>query len=134
MSKPFKWIEPTEKQIEAGVLQYLNFQVGVFAFKVDTQARYDPRLGIFLPLNKLIEPGTSDILGGISVDGGFAVFFGMEVKRPNGRQSKHQKQFEENMRVKANAFYFVVRMVKDAELALRYIRDAVKMKRGGIDA
>lgn len=132
MSKPFKWNEPSEKDIEDAVLQYLKFQVGVFAFKVDTRANFDPRLGTYRKLHGSVMPGTPDIIACVSVNG-VGVFVGIEVKTSTGRQSKHQKEFQERLQDRANGFYFVVRTVKEAELAIRHVIDAVRMK-GGTNA
>lgn len=112
-----KWAIPSEKEIEKAILHFLNYQVGVFAFKVDTQARFDPRIGRYLPLNKLILPGTPDIIA--CVNGLFAAF---EVKNEKGRQSAHQKAFEEFLKSKSNGLYFIVRSVKETEEALAIVR------------
>lgn len=112
-----KWKMPTEKEIESAVLYYLNYQPGVFAFKVNTTGIYDPNAGHFRKLSKWILPGTPDIL--CCVNGSFC---GLEVKSDKGRQSDHQKIFEEKLISKSNGFYFVVRSVKDAENVLEHIR------------
>lgn len=120
MSKPFKWIEPSEKEIEDAVLQFLKFQIGVFAFKVDTRANFDPRLGTYRKLNGSVMPGTPDIVACVSVKG-VPVFVGFEVKTATGRQSKDQKEFQERLQDRANGFYFLVRSMKEAENALKMV-------------
>lgn len=125
MPKPFRWNTPAEKDIEKGILHFLNYQVGCFAFKVDTQARFDPRLGTYRKLNSLIMAGTPDIIACYSVDG-IGVFLTFEVKTEKGRQSAHQKEFEEKLKTRANGFYFVVRSIKDVENALSEVAEKVR--------
>lgn len=117
MTKVLKWNVPSEKQIESAVLYYLNYQVGCMAFKVDTRANYDVRLGTYRSLSKHIMPGTPDILCCYSVQC-VGVFIGFEVKAEKGRQSQHQVAFQEKLQDRANGFYFIIKSVKDAEDAL----------------
>lgn len=120
MGMPFKWKELPEKKIEEGILYYLNYQLGCFAFKVETKASYDPRRGIHLTLNKLVIPGTADILCCFS-----GIFIAFEVKTRLGRQSDHQKAFQEKVQSKGKGFYFIVRSVKDAENALSEVKEKI---------
>lgn len=54
----------TEKQIETDILKWLNFQKGVFAFKINTTGIYDPTRNVFRTItNPFIHKGCSDILG-----------------------------------------------------------------------
>ncbi len=124
MPKAFRWNTPAEKDIEAAILYFLNYQIGCFAFKVDTRAIFDPRIGHFRKLNRNILPGTPDILCCYSVHG-LGVFIGFEVKTEVGRQSKDQKAFQEKLEVRSNGFYFLVRSVKDVEDALKIVQDKV---------
>jgi hypothetical protein len=117
MGKPFKWIEPSEKEIENAILEFLNYQVGVFAFKVNTMGVYDQRGGFYRKLSKHVIPGTPDVIA--CVDGLFA---GFEIKTKTGRQSNEQKLFQEKLISKSNGLYFIVRSVKDAEQALASVR------------
>lgn len=121
MSKPFKWLEPAEKEIEDAILQFLNFQIGCFAFKVDTKANFDPRLGTYRQLSKHVLPGTPDILCCLSVNE-IPIFLALEVKTPTGRQSKYQIQFQERLQDRANGFYFLVRSVKETEEVLTRVK------------
>jgi len=125
MPKAFKWNEPAEKDIERAILYFLNYQIGCFAFKVDTQARFDPRIGMYRSLNKLILPGTPDILCCYSING-VGVFIAFEVKALSGRQGKHQLAFQEKLQDRANGFYFIVRSVKDPEEALKKVQDQLQ--------
>ncbi len=123
--KPFKWNEPSEKDIESAILYFLNYQVGCFAFKIDTKASFDPRIGTFRRLSRHVLPGTPDILCCYSV-GGLGIFVGFEVKAEKGRQSKHQVEFQERLQDRASGFYYIVRSVKEVEDALKYVKDHVE--------
>jgi len=48
----------------------------------------------------------------VLTDGGYAVF--LEVKRPSGKQSPEQKEFEERCK-KIGAEYYVVRSIDDCQ-------------------
>lgn len=122
--KPFKWIKPSEKEIEDAIMYFLNYQIGCMAFKVDTRANFDVRLGTYRAMSKHVLPGTPDILCCYSVNQ-IGVFVGLEVKTDTGRQSAHQLAFQERLQQRANGFYFIVRSVKDAEDALKTVRDTV---------
>lgn len=122
MAKQLNWAQPTEKEIETEILYFLNYQVGILAFKVNTVGIYDQRLGIHRKLSKFVMPGTPDILACISV-GGIGVFAGFEVKTPNGRQSPPQKLFQEKLQERANGFYFLVKSIKDVEGAVALIKE-----------
>jgi hypothetical protein len=67
-----------EKQIENQVLEWLNYQPGIVAIKVNTTGTYDPTRKVFRKIkNKFIHLGTSDIFG-IA----YSWPFTMEVKTP----------------------------------------------------
>ncbi len=117
MRKQLKWIEPTEKEIENAILYYLSYQVGCFAFKVNTMGVFDQRGGFYRKVSKFVKPGTPDILCCY-----FGLFLGFEVKSPTGRQSKEQKVFEEQLKEKANGLYFLVRSVKEVEDTLKAVK------------
>lgn len=117
MPKPFRWNKPAEKHIEKAILQFLNYQIGCFAFKVDTHARFDPNLGVYRKLNSLVLAGTPDIICCYSVQG-VGIFIAFEVKTETGRQRFDQKEFEQRLTTRANGFYFIVRSIKDVENAL----------------
>lgn len=119
-----KWIEPSEKEIENAILYYLNAIPDCFAFKVNTMGVYDQQRGFYRRLSRYVLPGTPDIIACVSVDG-IGVFVGFEVKTQNGRQSGHQKEFEQRLKDRAHGFYFIVKTVKETEDALKNVRDAV---------
>lgn len=80
-----------EKDIESQILKWLNFQPGVFAFKINTVGVYDASRGIYRTnRNPFVIRGTSDILG--VVDG---KFIAIEVKTPKTikKVSPHQQAF-----------------------------------------
>lgn len=111
----------SEKQIENAILQFLNYQPGVFAFKINTMGVYDQKIGGYRRLSKWILPGTPDILA--CVDGRLLA---IECKSAKGKQTAHQKIFESRLISKSNGLYFVVRSIQDAQDALRYIRTLEK--------
>lgn len=123
----FKWIEPTEKEIENAVLDWLRLQSGVLAFKVNTIGVYDQRGGFYRKTSKHVMKGTPDILGCAEIEG-MPIFFGMEIKTQTGRQSDDQKFFEETLKMRTKGFYFVIRSLKDAELALSHIQETVRVR------
>ena len=121
-----KWKAATEKQVEDAILYYLYYQQGIFAFKVDTQARYDPQIENYRKLNKWIKRGTPDIIGCINIKG-FPIFICFECKDEIGKQSPYQKDFELDLKTKTCGFYFVVRSVKDVEIAISATRRSIEL-------
>jgi Holliday junction resolvase len=82
----------SEKQIESQILDWLNLQPGVFAFKVNTTGIWDTNRNIFRRVtNKHIHKGTADIIG---VKEG--KFFCIEVKTP----LEHKKMNKDNLYTK----------------------------------
>lgn len=119
--KKFVWHEPTEKEIENEVLNYLNLLPGCLAFKVNTVGIYDQRLGIHRKLSKWVMPGTPDVIACYR-----GIFCGFEIKTRKGRQSESQKVFQERLERKANGFYFVVRTIKEVEEALTKVTSCLQ--------
>lgn len=67
-----------EKIIETQILNWLNYQPQIFAFKINTTGTFDPTRKVFRTIkNRHIHKGTADILG---VKNG--KFFAIEVKTP----------------------------------------------------
>lgn len=67
-----------EKNIENAILSWLNFQSGIFAFKVQTGGFFDTKRGIFRKSSSpFLIPGTADIVGLAH-----GHFFALEVKTP----------------------------------------------------
>lgn len=111
--KPFKWIEPTEKEIENAVLTFLNYHPGCFAFKVNTVGIYDAQKQCFRKPSKFIIPGTPDILCCYH-----GRFIGFEVKSKRGVQSPQQKSFQARLE-QHKGLYFIIRCVEDAQNVLK---------------
>lgn len=115
--------KPTQKEkiIENDILTWLNYQGGVFAFKVNTSGFYDTKRGVFRKnLSPFLIPGTPDIFCVFNIrDIPVAVF--MEVKSSKGKQSENQKHFEQVV-AHHGGFYYVVRSIEDAESALMNIK------------
>ncbi len=130
MGKKFKWLDPSEKEIENAVLEYLKYQIGCFAFKVNTVGIFDSRIGAYRKPSKFIINGTPDVLICYNVLG-VGVFVGMEIKSHTGRQSKEQKAFEDKLCERSNGFYFLIRSVSEAEAALKKVRSTIEQKMGG---
>ncbi len=67
-----------EKEIESQILQYLNLQPGVFAFKINTVGIYDVKRKVYRTnRNPFVHRGTSDILCCVR-----GIFLAIEVKTP----------------------------------------------------
>lgn len=81
--------KPTEKQIESQILDWLNLQPEVFAFKINTTGIYDPTRKCFRTIkNPHIHKGTSDIIGLKK-----GRFFAIEVKAGKNVPSQEQDSF-----------------------------------------
>lgn len=128
MSEPFVFHKLRESEIEDAILTYLNYQIGCFAFKVETKASYDPVRKKYLTLNKNVVPGTPDILCCLNINS-IGVFIGFEVKTKTGKQSVEQKAFAEKVIRKSSGFYFLVRSVADAERAIAQVKAHVTAAR-----
>jgi hypothetical protein len=98
----------TEKQIEDSILTWLNFQPGCFAFKLDVQARYDPRIKTYRRLAKWVPRGGSDIIS--SVRGRMITW---EVKTPAEHKKFSNCREDHEMRQKA----FMDRVISTGGLA-----------------
>lgn len=126
----FKWLDPSEKEIENSVLAYLNFQVGVLAFKVNTVGVWDSRAQCYRKPSKFILNGTPDVMVCMSIKG-IPIFIGMEIKSATGRQSKDQVDFQNRLQNRADGFYFLIRNIDQAEAALKLVRSTIEQKLGG---
>jgi hypothetical protein len=97
----------TEKQIESQILDWLNLQPGIFAFKVNTTGVYDTARKCFRTIkNPHIHKGTSDIIGCKN-----GLFFAIEVKSPGQWKTVarclHQKEFHKAIVMKKGQACFV---------------------------
>lgn len=121
MGTKFQWIDPSEKEIENAIFEWLAFQRDIFAFKVNTVGVYDQRKGVFRKSSKWVINGTPDIIACMSFKG-LPIFVSLEVKSAKGVQSKEQIEFEQSITQKVNGFYFLVRSVQDAQNALNIVK------------
>jgi hypothetical protein len=103
-------IKPSENQVLAAVANYLKLR-GVFFWRTNNIPVYDKTRGAFRSMPEFSRKGVPDIIAIVK-----GQFVGLEMKRPDGRQSADQKQFEEDV-VKAGGRYFVIKSIDD-------IRDA----------
>jgi hypothetical protein len=104
--------EPTEKQIENAILDYLALLPGCY-WKNNTVGVYDPIKRVHRKPGKHHRNGVSDILG---VDGS-GRFIAIEVKTPKGRVSDNQKLFIEDIN-RCGGKAFVARSVDDVRREL----------------
>ena len=95
--------EPSEKEIETAILDYLQVVPHCHAWKNQTTGMYDPKLGGFRKLNsKHNAKGSCDILACIK-----GIFVGIEVKKTaKAKATEHQKEFIQNI-LKAGGVAFV---------------------------
>lgn len=111
-----------EKQIEKNILNFLHWQPDCFAWKNPSIGLYDPKKGSF---RKSKNPhqinGVSDIICIKKSKFGCKVLF-LEVKNIKGRQTKSQKEFENNVKLHGG-HYFVVRSIQDVEIILEMFRN-----------
>jgi hypothetical protein len=124
-------IDPSEKEIESAVLSYLNVQVGILAFKVNTVGIWDSRIGAYRRPSTFIIKGTPDVICCMSLKG-IPIFIGMEIKSPTGIQSEDQVAFQKRLQDRADGFYFLIRSIDDAQAALNLVRTTVDQKLGGV--
>lgn len=120
-------LDASEKELENSIMEFLRYQVGVFAFKVNTIGVYDARIGAYRKTSKYLMNGTPDIIACVN-HSGIGVFVGMEVKSDTGRQSKDQKEFQELIQDRSNGYYFIVRSIQDAKRVLEDVRYDISKK------
>lgn len=99
-----------EGLIQRSILDYLALKHkndGVMFGRVNTGGVYDPTRKAFRSMPKYSLAGFPDIM--VIKDG---YFIGLEVKKPKGRQSANQKEFEKNCK-QAGGEYYVVRSIDD---------------------
>lgn len=84
--------KPLEKQIQNDILEYLNSLPHCKAWQTQSGAIYDPTRKAFRKPPKWAPVGVADIIG---IWHGH--FLAIEVKRPGGRISEHQRQWLSEM-------------------------------------
>tara|TARA_B100000809_G_C14792398_1_gene407135 strand:+ start:26 stop:367 length:342 start_codon:yes stop_codon:yes gene_type:complete len=105
--------EPSEKEIENSILDYLQTQKGFF-WKNNTVGVYDPVKKTFRRPTKYCINGVADILGVIPPDGKLVA---IEVKSKKGRVSKNQEAFLLRVRMQ-NGKAFIARSIEDVQKEL----------------
>ena len=108
-------VGPTESQIQAVILDWLNHLTQCKAWRNNVIPVYNARSGRYQKMPKWSNVGSADILG---VYRGY--FLAIEVKRPKGRLSEHQKVWLTEM-VELGAIAFVARSLEDVQIVLQQI-------------
>ena len=99
--KKTKKYKKTEFEIENEILNWLNNQKNILAFKVETNGYWDPKKQFYRKRkSKFVLPGTSDILGVYE-----GKFFAIEVKR------------EKNYKISNNQLNFIYEIKKNGGIA-----------------
>lgn len=93
-----------EKEIQLAICDYLSLKK-YFFWRQNTVPVFDK--GHYRPMPKYSMNGIPDI---ILINKG--IFWGLEVKRPQGRQSENQKIFQAGLE-KAQGKYFIVTSLDD---------------------
>lgn len=96
-----------EKEIQLSICDYLSYKK-VFFWRQNTQPVFDK--GHFRAMPKYSLTGVPDII----VIGRDGKFIGLEVKRPGGKQSDTQLEFQKNCIIN-NAGYYVVTSIDDVQ-------------------
>lgn len=117
------WNDPSEKMVQDSILYWLNYQSDVLGMQINTTGVYDPVRKHYRKPGRFVIKGTPDILVCLQVRG-LGIFVGLEVKGPGGKQSDYQKLFQDRLQRKSG-FYFIVKSIKDAEIALSLVRTHV---------
>lgn len=99
--------KPLEKQIQNEILEYLNSLPHCRAWQTQSGAVFDPTRRSFRKPPKWAPIGVADIIG---IWHGY--FLAIEVKRPGGRLSAHQKDWLSDM-VKRGAIAMVAFSLQD---------------------
>jgi VRR-NUC domain len=111
----------TEKKIESLMLDWLNAQKGIFAFKVNTVGIYDTEKQVYRKnRNPHVHLGTPDILCCA-----WGLFIAIEVKKPGNKATDHQKLFLKT--VSHKGFGFAI-CVSSLEALMGYIESIKNQK------
>ena len=109
-------LKESEKLIQKAILDYLNFQKGVFAFRVNVQGvPLHDGSGRFRPAP---HKGVADVL--CSVVGHFLA---VEIKTKNGDQSDNQIIFQKDVE-KSGGHYLLARSLDDVIKKIDELRSA----------
>jgi len=96
----------SESSIQTAICDYLSYK-RYFFWRQNTGGMFRDNRWFAMP--KYSKKGIPDIL--LVKDG---LFIGLEVKRPKGRQSDHQKAFEQECK-KAGGQYYIITSVEDVQ-------------------
>ena len=115
--------EPTEKEIENSILDYLQTQDGFF-WKNQSVGIYDPIKKTFRRPGKFHVNGVADILGLIPPSGKLVA---IEVKRRKGKTTKAQDDFLQVVSDNGGES-FVARSIEDVEEKLNELQTKNKQE------
>jgi hypothetical protein len=105
-------LKANEKQIENSIIEFLQ-RKGVFVWKNQSTAIYDPTRKAFRKVGKYQLSGVADIIG-VLADG---KFLAIEVKAAKGRVSDKQKSFLQKVN-DCGGIGFIARSIEDVETEL----------------
>lgn len=97
---------PSEKEIQKSILDYLSLRK-IFHWRNNSGAFKTEKGGFY----SFGTPGSPDVL---AIHEG--VFYGIEVKKPGGKQSEHQKAFQTGLE-KAGGRYVLAFSIDDVRTA-----------------
>lgn len=100
--------DPTEKQIQNAILDYLTLLPGTY-WATNNTGLWDPVKKVHRRPGKFFRHGVSDIIG---VCGNTGRIVCIEVKTPKGRVSEHQKKFLKEIS-ESGGIAFVARSVDE---------------------
>lgn len=100
-------MQPLEKEIQNSICEYLEYRRGILFWRQNTNPIFDKQTGKPRKMPKFSINGIPDI---IVVKGG--KFIGLEVKRPKGKQSIDQIDFQMKLQ-DAGGEYHVVTSIDD---------------------
>jgi hypothetical protein len=98
----------SESSIQTAICDYLSYK-RLFFWRQNVNPIFDKKTNTFRRMPAYSKNGVPDI---ILVKGG--KFIGLEVKRPKGIQSEHQKTFEADCK-KAGGEYYIITSVDDVQ-------------------
>lgn len=99
---------PLEKEIQLAICDYLALK-GYFFWRQNTTPVFKQKENRYIAMPKYGKSGLPDIF--LIKEG---IFYGLEVKRPNTKQSDAQLLFQKELE-NAGGKYFVVRSIEDVQ-------------------
>jgi hypothetical protein len=104
---------PLESEIQSVICDYLALRKHLF-WRSNNIPVFDKTRGSFRAMPKYSMPGLADIT--VITDGGFSIF--LEVKRPKGKQSPDQIEFERLVKKKGGEYYLITDVMQLKEIGL----------------